>query len=85
MIPWLIVAIAMVATFSVMHFAKGKKREGLILLGLFVLVVLASCAAIFLAACQGSDSTWIKAICVGLSMTCFSQMDDAKKKRKKKK
>lgn len=83
MIPWLIVAAEVVATFTVIHFAKGKKQERLALLGLFLLVFLASCAAIFLAAYQGSDSSWIKGICFGLNMVCLLRMDDAKKRKKK--
>ena len=81
-IPWLIVAAEVVAAFAVMHFVKGKKQERKILIGLFVLVFLASCAALFLMASSGSDTSWLKAICFGLNMTCLLSIDDAKKRKK---
>lgn len=82
MIPWLIVAAEVAAAFAVMHFVKGKKQERKILIGLFVLVFLASCAALFLMASEGRDTSWLKAICFGLNMTCLLSIDDAKKRKK---
>lgn len=83
MIPWLIVAAETAAALTVMHFAKGKPQERMILMVLFVLVFLISCAAIFLAGYQGVDSGWIKSICFALSMVCLLRLDNAKKRRKK--
>lgn len=82
MIPWLIVAAEVVTAFAVMHFVKGKKQERKILIGLFVLIFLASCVALFLMASEGGDTSWLKAICFGLNMTCLLSIDDAKKRKK---
>ena len=79
MIPWLIVAAEVAAAFAVMHFAKGRARERVILLGLFVLVFLVSCAALFLEGDQGGDSGWLKSVCFALNMVCLFRLDDAKK------
>ncbi len=83
MIPWLIVAVEVAAVLAVTHFAKGKPLERKILLGLFVLVFLMSCAAIFLEGYQGGDSGWIKSICLALNLFCLLRLDDAKKKNRK--
>lgn len=82
MIPWLIVAAAAAAFLSVSHFVKGKKQERKILIGLFVLIFLSSCVALFLMASEGGDTSWLKAICFGLNMTCLLSIDDAKKRKK---
>ncbi len=82
MIPWFIVAAETAAAFAVMHFMKGKAQERQVLMVLFVLVFLVSCAAIFLAAYQGRDSGWLKSICFALNLICLLRLDDAKKKRK---
>lgn len=82
MIPWLIVAAEVVAAFAVMHFVKGKKQERKVLTGLFVLVFLASCAAIFLISYEGGDPGWLKSICFGLNLICLLRLDDAKKRKK---
>lgn len=83
MIPWFIVAAAIAAFLIVSHFVKGKKQERKVLIGLFVLIFLASCAAIFLMAYEGGDSSWIKSICFGLNIICLLRLDDAKKRKKK--
>lgn len=82
MIPWLIVAAETVAAFAVMHFMKGKPQERRTLMVLFVLVFLASCAAIFLEGYLGGDSGWLKSVCFGLNLVCLLRMDDAKRKKK---
>jgi len=83
MIPWLIVAAEIAAAFAVMHFMKGKPQERKVLLGLFVLVFLVSCVAIFLEGYQGGDSGWLKSLCFGLNLACLLRLDDAKKRKKK--
>jgi len=82
MIPWLIVAAAITAFLIVSHFVKGKKQERKVLIGLFVLIFLASCAAIFLEGYLGGDSGWLKSVCFGLNLVCLLRMDDAKRKKK---
>ena len=84
MIPWLIVIAMVLVAFAVMHFAEGKKQEYKVLLGLFVAVFLVSCVAIYLEAHQGGASGWLKAICFATNMAVLREMDDAKKKKRKK-
>ena len=83
MIPWLITVATMVAALAVMYFMKGKKQERAALMGLFVLVLTASCAAIFLDGYQGGNSGLLKAVCFAMNLVVLLRIDDAKKKKRR--
>ena len=85
MIPWLIYAAEVVGMFAVMNFAEGKKQEATILTWLFVAVFAMSCAAIFLEGYLGGESGWLKTMCIALNLFCLLRLDDAKKKKRKRK
>ena len=85
MIPWLIVIAMVLVAIAVMNFAEGKKQERKILTGLFVTVFLVSCLAVYLEARLGGVSDLFKTICISLNLFVLLRLDDAKKKKRRKK